>query len=121
MTEEETREEAIKELYARREKAKQMGGDKRVAKQHARGRLTARERVDNLLDPGSFMELGMLAHADIPELEELSPADGRICGTGTINGRKVGIIAQDRTVLGGSGGPVGSQKTQTQHELAVTG
>ena len=116
-----TMQVAINELYARREKAKQLGGDKRVAKQHARGRLTARERVEKLLDPGSFLELGMLAHADIPELEELSAADGRVCGAGTINGRKVGIIAQDRTVLGGSGGTVGSQKTQTQHELAIEG
>lgn len=116
-----TMQDAINELHQRREKAKQMGGEKRVAKQHDRGRLTARERVDKLLDPGSFMELGILAHADIPELEKLSPADGRICGIGTINGRKIGIIAQDRTVLGGSGGPIGSKKTQTQHELAVTG
>lgn len=111
----------ISELYSRREKAKRMGGDQRVARQHARGRLTARERIEKLLDPGSFLELGMLAHADIPELEDLSAADGRICGTGTINGRRVSIIAQDRTVLGGSGGSVGSQKTQTQHELALDG
>jgi len=97
-------EDTIKELYGHRQKAKQMGGEERVAKQHARGRLTARERIDKLLDPGSFLELGMLAHANIPELEELSAADGRICGTGTIDGRKGGIIAQDRTVLGGSGG-----------------
>lgn len=116
-----TMQDDINELYARREKAKQMGGDRRVAKQHARNRLTARERVEKLLDLGSLLELGMLAHADIPELEELSAADGRICGTGTINGRKVGIIAQDRTVLGGSGGTIGSQKTQTQHELALEG
>ena len=114
-------EDAVGELHARREKAKQMGGPERVAKQHARGRLTARERLEKLLDPGSFMELGMLAHADIPELERLSPADGRICGTGTINGRMVGIIVQDRTVLGGSGGFTGMKKTGTQHALAVTG
>ena len=105
-----TMQDAINELYERREKSKQMGGAERVAKQHARGRLTARERLEKLLDPDSFLELGMLAHADIPELEELSPADGRICGVGTINGRKVGIIAQDRTVLGGSGGFIGMKK-----------
>ena len=114
-------QDAIDELNARRTKAKQMGGERRVAAQHARNRLSARERVEKLLDPGSFLELGLLAHADIPELEELSAADGRVCGTGTINGRKVGIIAQDRTVLGGSGGPVGSLKTTTQHELALEG
>ena len=53
-----TMQAAINELYARREKAKQMGGDKRVAKQYARGRLTVRERIERLLDPGSFLELG---------------------------------------------------------------
>lgn len=116
-----TMRDDINELYLRREKARQMGGEKRVEKQHTRGRLTARERVFKLLDPDSFMEMGLLAHADIPELERLSPADGRICGIGTINGRKAGIIAQDRTVLGGSGGTIGALKTRTQYELALEG
>jgi len=102
-----TMQDAVNELERRREKAKKMGGEKRIAKQHARGRLTARERVDKLLDASSFMELGLLAHADIPALKELSAADGRICGMGSIYGRKVGIIAQDRTILGGSGGTTG--------------
>ncbi len=116
-----TMEDSIRELETRRQQAKEMGGPERVAKQHARGRLTARERVEKLLDPGSFFELGMLAHANIPELESLSAADGRICGTGTINGRKVSIIAQDRTILGGSGGTVGHRKTETQREIAMAG
>jgi len=116
-----TMQDDINELYERREKAMKMGGERRVAKQHARGRLTARERVEALLDPGSFLELGMLAHADIPELEELSAADGRVCGTGTVNSRKICIIAQDRTVLGGSGGTIGSQKTEGLRELTLEG
>src|SRR4030042_1471830 len=116
-----TMEDSIKDLNARRETAKLMGGAERIAKQHARGRLTARERVEKLLDPGSFLEFGLLAHANIPELEKLSAADGRICGTGTINGRKVAVIAQDRTILGGSGGTVGHRKTDTQRELALEG
>lgn len=114
-------EDSIRDLQARREKAKQMGGEKRIAKQHARGRLTARERVEKLVDPDSFLELGMLAHANIPELEHLSAADGRICGIGKVNGRKVSIVAQDRTVLGGSGGTVGHRKTDTQREISVEG
>ncbi len=116
-----TMEEGIKELLARREKAKQMGGAERIAKQHARGRLAARERIEKLLDPGSFLEFGILAHANIPELERLTPADGRVCGTGTINKRKVAVIAQDRTVLGGSGGTIGHRKTDTQRLLALEG
>jgi len=116
-----TMEESIKELYARRVKAKQMGGAERIGRQHARGRLTARERVEKLLDPDTFVELGMLAHANIPELEKLTPADGRICGTGKVSGRKVAVIAQDRTVLAGSGGTVGHRKTDTQRKLALDG
>ena len=54
-----TMQDDINELYARREKAKQMGGERRVAKQHARNRFTARERVEKLLDLDSFLELGM--------------------------------------------------------------
>lgn len=111
----------ISDLERRREKAKEMGGKERVAKQHARGRLTARERVEKLLDPGSFLELGMLAHADIPELEELTAADGRICGAGTINGRRVAVVAHDRTVLGGSGSSIGHQKDRMQQVLALQG
>ncbi len=116
-----TVEDDARDLEARREKAKEMGGAERVAKQHARGRLTARERVDKLLDPGSFLELGILARADIPELEELTAADGRICGAGTINGRRVGVVAHDRTVLGGSGSSIGHQKDRMQQALAVQG
>ena len=116
-----TMQEAINELNERREKAKQMGGERRIARQHARGRLTARERLDKLLDPGSFVEIGLLAHEEIPELEELTPADGRVCGFGTINSRKVAIIAQDRTVLGGSGGRTGNKKTATLFDMAAKG
>ncbi|MEW6184798.1 MAG: carboxyl transferase domain-containing protein [Thermodesulfobacteriota bacterium] len=114
-------EESVKELEARREKARQMGGAERIAKQHGRGRLNARERVEKLLDPGSFIEFGILAQASMPELEKLSAADGRICGIGTIQGRKVAVIAQDRTVLGGSGGTIGHRKTDTQRDLALEG
>ena len=112
-------EDGIKELYARREKAKQMGGEAQVAKQHALGRLTARERVEELLDTGSFWEVGILNRSDNPETWDKSAADGRVIGIGTIDGRQVAVIAEDRTVLGGSGGVVGSRKSLAMHELAT--
>ena len=112
-------EDKLKELYARREKARLMGGKEQVSKQHALGRLTARERVDKLLDPDSFWEVGILNRSDNPETWDKSAADGRVAGIGTINGREVTVIAEDRTVLGGSGGVVGSRKALAVHELAT--
>ena len=103
-------EETIRELYLRREKAKQMGGEEKVNRQHAKGRLTARERVDRLMDPESFWEMGMLNTSNVPEMADVTAADGRVCGMATIDGRRVAVEAQDNTVLGGSGGRVGHRK-----------
>jgi len=115
-------EDEIRELETLREKAKQMGSKERLAKQHARGRLDARIRIDKLLDPGSFVEFGILARSHHPDLREMMAADGRICGAGTINGRKVGIVSFDRTILGGSGGAgAGARKTGLQEYLALRG
>ena len=80
-----------------------LGIVERVAVQHGHGRLTARERVDGLLDPGSFVELGMLAVSDRPEIGERAAADASVTGVGTIEGRKVAVIAKDATVLAGLG------------------
>lgn len=81
------------------------GGSGRIAKQHEKGKLTARERVDVLLDPGSFRETDMLkAHrcTDFGMAEHNPPGDGVITGQGTVNGRQVYLFSQDFTVLGGS-------------------
>ena len=111
--------ELTEELYARRERARQMGGEQKVKAQHARGRLTARERVNSLLDPGSFWEMGLLNHSDEPGMAELTPSDGRVCGVGKIDGRRVVVVAEDRTVLGGSGGRVGRFKREEIRDLAI--
>ena len=111
-------EEAINELYRRRERAKQLGGEKRVKAQHDLGRLTVRERIDKLLDSGSFWEMGVLNHSDVPEVAEITPADGRVCGIGAINGRKVAVIGEDRTIFGGSGGHVGGMKAERLRRIA---
>src|SRR4051812_35353363 len=81
------------------------GGEKRIAAQHAKGRLTARERLSVLLDPGSFEEYDMFVEhncADFGMDQQRIPGDGVVTGSGTINGRLVYVFAQDFTVFGGS-------------------
>ena len=95
----------IEELERRREAARQGGGEKRIAAQHAKGRLTARERLSVLLDPGSFEEYDMFVEhnaTDFGMAEQKIPGDGVVTGSGTINGRLVYVFAQDFTVFGGS-------------------
>ena len=95
----------IEELEKRRELARLGGGEKRIAAQHAKGRLTARERLSVLLDPGSFEEYDMFVEhncADFGMETQRIPGDGVVTGSGTINGRLVYVFAQDFTVFGGS-------------------
>ncbi len=96
-----------------------MGGEARVAAHHAKGRLTARERVALLFDEDSFVELGMLAHSDRPEVGERAAADAAVTGVGTVAGRKVCVIANDATVLAGTTGKVGSRKQGQIMSLAA--
>lgn len=98
----------LEQLRRRREKALQMGGKANIERQHQRGHLTARERIDRLLDPGTFWEMGILDQSDIPGMEDRTPADGNIVGFGEIGGRTVLVSAADRTVLAGVEGRVGS-------------
>jgi propionyl-CoA carboxylase beta chain len=95
----------IEELEKRRELARKGGGEKRIATQHAKGRLTARERLSVLLDAGSFEEYDMFVEHncnDFGMAEQKVPGDGVVTGSGTINGRLVYVFAQDFTVFGGS-------------------
>ena len=95
----------IEQLEAKREAARQGGGPKRIEAQHAKGRLTARERLDILLDPGSFEELDMYVEhncVDFGMEAQKIPGDGVVTGSGTINGRLVFVFSQDFTVFGGS-------------------
>jgi acetyl-CoA carboxylase carboxyltransferase component len=81
------------------------GGQKRIEQQHARGKLTARERLALLLDEASFQEFGTLATHHVSEFgldQQRFPGDGIVTGFGKINGRRVAAFAQDFTVLGGS-------------------
>ena len=95
----------IEELERRRAAAREGGGERRVAAQHAKGKLTARERLDVLLDEGSFEELDMFVEHNCTEFgmeTQIVPGDGVVTGSGTINGRLVFVFSQDFTVFGGS-------------------
>lgn len=106
--------EALDELNRRRAHSMAMGGRDKIEKRHASGQGTARERVERLLDPGSFFEIGMLNHSDVPGVKDKTPADGKVCGFGTIDGRTVAVSADDATVFAGTGGRVGVEK---EHRL----
>ena len=95
----------LKTLAARRAEALAGGGEKRVEAQHAKGKLTARERLELLLDQGSFAEMGAFVRHRSSNFgldASRPPGDGVVTGTGTIDGRPVAVFAQDFTVFGGS-------------------
>ncbi|RMF68475.1 MAG: methylmalonyl-CoA carboxyltransferase, partial [Alphaproteobacteria bacterium] len=95
----------LEELERRRARARLGGGEKRIAAQHAKGKLTARERLAVLLDEGSFEEYDMFVEhraTDFGMGEKRIPGDGVVTGSGTINGRPVYVFSQDFTVFGGS-------------------
>lgn len=94
----------LQQLAALTIKAAAMGGPEKIDKQHAKGRMTVRERIEHLLDPETFDEQGLLVHSDIPEAKEKTPADGKVCGYGAINRRTVFVSGDDVTVMAGAGG-----------------
>jgi acetyl-CoA carboxylase carboxyltransferase component len=113
----------IIELRRRREEALKGGGEDRIARQHAKGKLTARERIDVLLDPGTFHELEpfVLQQRDILGItEENYPGDGVITGYGQIEGQIVYVYSQDFTVLGGALGEMHGRKICRVMDLAAS-
>ncbi|MHB1110822.1 MAG: acyl-CoA carboxylase subunit beta [Devosia sp.] len=112
----------IEALEQRREAARLGGGQKRIDAQHKKGKLTARERLDVLLDPGSFEEYDMFVthrSTDFGMEKQLIPGDGVVTGWGTINGRMVYVFSQDFTVFGGSLSETHAKKICKVMELAV--
>ncbi|MBN8890259.1 MAG: hypothetical protein J0H91_08190 [Rhodospirillales bacterium] len=103
-------ERVTMELQARREQARAMGGPRKLAARKAEGLLNARERVDHLLDPGSFLETGLLAAAADKALRDRTPADGKVAGFGQVDGRMVAVVSNDFTVLGASSSKINSKK-----------
>ena len=95
----------LEELEKRRAEARMGGGERRIANQHAKGKLTARERIDLLLDEGSFEEFDMFVEHRVTEFgmaDQRIPGDGVVTGWGRINGRVVFVFSKDFTVFGGS-------------------
>ncbi|MBK1634654.1 acyl-CoA carboxylase subunit beta [Rhodovulum adriaticum] len=112
----------LQELERRRDIARLGGGEKRIESQHAKGKLTARERIDLLLDEGSFEEFDMfMAHrcTDFGMEENRPYGDGVVTGWGTINGRQVYVFSQDFTVLGGSVSNTHAQKICKIMDMAM--
>ncbi|MCC7366554.1 MAG: methylmalonyl-CoA carboxyltransferase [Dehalococcoidia bacterium] len=108
----------VAELRRRRAIAHGLGGPERVQRQHDRGFLTARERVELLLDPGSQVEFGQLVHSGTPGEEDRTIGDGRLVGFGTVGGRPIAYTASDATIKGASGS-AGSRRRGTAFHRIV--
>jgi acetyl-CoA carboxylase carboxyltransferase component len=115
-------DEKIRELEERRAKIREGGGPKRVAAQHEKGKMTARERIEALLDPGSFIEIDTFVEHRAVELgmdEVKAPGEGVVIGHGSIDGRLVFVYAQDFTVIGGSLGEMHAMKICKAMDMAM--
>jgi len=111
-------EKYIAEHQARLEKALAMGGPEKLARRKAEGILNARERIDYLVDGGSFLESGLFAKSAIPEMQEKTPADGKVAGYGKVDGREVALVSNDFTVMGASSSLVNGRKIGHIKEVA---
>lgn len=114
--------DTIGQLDAKRVEARQGGGQRRIDAQHSKGKLTARERLELLLDAGSFEEFDMFVEhrcADFGMAEQRFPGDGVVTGWGTIDGRIVYVFAKDFTVFGGSLSQAHAQKVCKIQDMAL--
>ena len=108
-----SKEEKYKRIQRLKQQAREGGGEERIERQHDKGKLTARERLDLLLDEGSFQELDPFVEHDCDQLgleDKTYPGDGVVTGLGKIHGRTVAVFSQDFTVLGGSLGKMHAKK-----------
>ncbi|MFO1443554.1 acyl-CoA carboxylase subunit beta [Bacillus sp. Bva_UNVM-123] len=114
--------EKINELYDRRREIELGGGDDRIEKQHEKGKLTARERIELLVDQGTFVELNpFIEHrcTDFGLNEQKGPGDGVVTGYGKVNGRPIFLFSQDFTVFGGALGEMHAKKIANVMDLAA--
>jgi acetyl-CoA carboxylase carboxyltransferase component len=116
-----TVEDLANEYNQRRAKALAMGGAEKLARRRAQGVMNARERLDALLDPASFVESGLFARGIRPEARDASPADGKVAGFGRIDGRPVGVVSNDFTVLGASSSAINGKKIRHVKRAATAG
>ena len=113
-------ESLLSELGLRRAKALAMGGPDKLAKRRAQGVLNARERIEYLLDAGSFVESGQLATSHRPEMLDRSPADGKVAGFGAIDKRPVALVSNDFTTLGATSSVVNGKKIRHVRNVATS-
>ena len=111
-------EDMINELKRRDIEALAMGGPDKLAKRKAEGVLNARERIDHLLDEGSFIESGRYARSNRPEVKHKTPADGKVAGFGKIDGREIALVSNDFTVLGASSAVINMKKIKHVKQVA---
>ena len=110
----------LDDLARRKEEARNAGPERSVQRQRDKGKMLARERIDYLLDDGSFHELDMLARTRHPDATDRPYTDGIITGWGTVDGRKVFVYSQDFTINGGSLGEVFAEKVHKVMDLATS-
>ncbi|HYG99791.1 MAG TPA: carboxyl transferase domain-containing protein [Terriglobales bacterium] len=115
-------DEKIRQVKEKREKLQKGGGEDRIKKQHEGGKLTARERVDRLVDPGSFQEIGLFAQHRCTNFDMAGkelPADGVVTGAGKVDGRLIHVASQDFTVAGGSAGEIHNDKAVEMMKMSL--
>ena len=102
-------DELLAELTRRRDEALAMGGPDGIAKHHASGRLTVRERLERLIDPDSWFEVGLLAKPEYRRPKNV-PGDAVVTGYGRVDGRQVAVIGIDSSIVAGTTAPVSMRK-----------
>ncbi len=116
---EERRQRLEADLARREARARAMGGPDKLARRKARGQLDARERLARLLDPGSYIESGLLTTSANPADRDKSPCDGKIAGFGKVNGREAAVVSNDFTVFGASSGATNGRKIAHMKRVAT--
>lgn len=111
-------ERSLEELARRRERARALGSPQRLAERRAAGMLDARQRIDALLDAGSFFEVGQLAVSERATARHRTPADGLVVGFGDVEGRKIAVVSYDFTTLGASTARVQIRKARYVKRIA---
>jgi len=110
-------ERQIREHAERAARAKVMGGPEKLSRRTEAGLLNVRERIDRLLDPGSFRESGLFGVSYIPEMRDATPCDGKVTGFGKVEGRRVGVVGYDFTVKGSSSSYTNNRKMAHVKEI----
>jgi methylmalonyl-CoA decarboxylase subunit alpha len=114
-----THQEMLAQFERAKEKAVGMGGPAKLAKRKAEGHLNARERLQGLIDQGSWVESGLFATSNRPEMRERTPADAKIAGFAKVDGRPVAVVSNDFTVLGASSATINGKKIRHMREVAT--